>query len=321
MNFHPLEHKILKVIRQEGLESSSLLLAISGGRDSMVLLRVMARLARVAKLSLRCVHIHHGVSKSVKQNRFRDRAQNFCSKAAQKYEIPFVTNCDGAQEIGSKIQNETEASLRDFRLTHIHRFKKINEELVLGHHSQDLLETRIMRLLRGVSPHGLTAMKVKSKGRFRPFITISSQEIADYAHAFKVDFVQDPSNQDLGPLRNWLRNYWLPELEKKSPGSTAAFSRSLEGLLQFDLPTTDIQKLGPHFSRQIFDFLPRKAALLQLRELYRHSYGLKVTDSQVHEVLKQLYISKKRHMFTVGGIRWEINAGQVTTSREMVASS
>ncbi len=317
MNFHALEHKILKVIRDEKLESSSLLLAISGGRDSMVMLHVMARLARVAKLSLRCVHIHHGPSKSLQQGRFRDQAQKFCQKQAKKFGLPFITNVTNSIQ---RVGKESEGSLREFRLNQIQQIRKKDEDLVLAHHAQDLLETRFMRLIRGVSPQGLVAMKIKSKNRFRPFLGISSQEIQNYADEFKVNYVEDPSNCDLGPLRNWLRHDWLPKLERKRPGSLMAFSRTFESLLLSE-KVFERKKLGPHFSREILDLLPRKTALLHLRELYKVSYGLRVTESQVSEVLKQLYIGKKKHRFKIGGVSWEINAGQVATSREMLASS
>lgn len=310
MNFHALEHKILKVVRENNLHSKSLLIAISGGRDSMVLLHLLFKISKAAQLSLRCVHIHHGKSESKKQVLYRNKAQKFCKVKCQRYGIEFLTNSKT-----SALELKSEEEMREFRQDQIKKVINQGEVLTLGHHSQDLLETRLMRLIRGVSFQGLRAMKILSNGKFRPLLNISDSEIQIYAKEFSIEYLEDPSNKSLTPLRNWVRHEWLVNLEKRLPGASKSLCKSMELFLESGLDLRHFKPLGKTFNRHSLDLIPPQLSLKLIRQLYFEHYGLQATEAQVSEVIKQLYNSKKSHRFTIGQVLWIVNAEQVATAK------
>lgn len=114
--------------------------------------------------------------------------------------------------------------------------------IALGHHADDLLETRLIRLMRGTGAQGISAMKTTStteSGRklWRPLIQFRRSEIESYLadHGFRKgkDWLEDPSNTDARYLRNAVRRKLIPLIERLRPGGVTAMARSLDLLAEF----------------------------------------------------------------------------------------
>ena len=135
----------------------------------------------------------------------------------------------GRAPLSSRKPLAGEAALRDFRHSRLDslRREKRAQWTALAHHSEDLLETRLIRLIRGCGETGLAAMKPLDPPLLRPFLSVMREEIKDYALSYKLSWAEDPGNQDKRFLRNWLRNQWLPDLEKKRPGGVRRLAASL----------------------------------------------------------------------------------------------
>ena len=207
--------------------------ALSGGLDSVVLLDTVCKAqAKNKSTEIFAFHIHHGLQKQA------DDWLIFCKKLAKKYKIHFdfrLLHLTGSQE-----QGNIEARARAGRyeaLTDLCIEYGI-EDLLLAHHQNDQAETVLLQLLRGAGVAGAAAMpsnrQLDSKqGKitlWRPLLDQSKKELKAYAKEYKLQWIEDPSNQDSKYRRNAIRKTIIPALEKIQPEAIANLARSA-GLL------------------------------------------------------------------------------------------
>ncbi|OFZ11794.1 MAG: tRNA lysidine(34) synthetase TilS [Bdellovibrionales bacterium RBG_16_40_8] len=310
----PVEHKVLRDLRKVGGEGHHILVAVSGGRDSMVLLTLLKRLQPLIKSPLYVGHIHHGRGDRV-QTIFRNRARRFVKKSSSLLNLPFYTNKTLPRAI-----LRSEAELRNFRykelqkiLTKISRKSAATPYLALAHHQDDLLETQIIRLIRGTGLYGLKAMSVLSEEKLRPLLKCTGEEIQDLANKLNVRWLDDPSNENRDTLRNWLRHKWLLDLEKKIPGSKTSLARSLSNISSNDKKST-INVLPIHkqsLSRPEFLFLSRdeKCSIVA-----RYLVCLKIshyTQGQIEEIVRRLDNRRGEFRFRLLNHEWRVNAERI----------
>lgn len=308
MSWSNLEHQVHKKILALG-EGQQFLLAVSGGLDSVALLCCFHRLG----VKFSAFHFHHGPGEN---QPFRDQAQSFVQALCDRLSVPLISR-------SSKNILKSEAELR---LERYRALREVQSEgrfhfIVLAHHQDDLLETRLMRLLRGTGHQGLSGMEeLSQQNLFRPFLDVSKVELKNYLVSLGQDHLEDPSNQEVEPLRNWLREVLLPEMEAKQAGMVGALARSLETLVQEweasrgeNAPllqqNQDLDKDG--INRLFYESLPlpqRKMLLAQyLLALKKRDFS----QSQLNEVVKRLDKPEKVHSFKVAGLTWSVNAGQI----------
>jgi tRNA(Ile)-lysidine synthase len=295
----------------EHLRGQRVLVACSGGVDSVALADVLARLAPRFGFSIAIAHIHHGPGEQP-QSQSRDRARDFVRGLARAQNFEFF-------ERKSLAVLKGEEALRDFRKLSIDEIVEQNgfTKVALGHHADDLLETRLIRLVRGTGPRGLIAMKASTARVLRPFLTTSREHILNYARAQKLAWIEDPSNDDRNFLRNWMRHEWLPILEKNRPGSRAALARSLD-LLCEAVPL--VTKSSPIQSRSDFHKFPppKKRATIAAIAIERgaRNFG----SAKIIEVLKRLdrleVSRQKRANFVVGGVEWNVTHDTISAKAD-----
>lgn len=125
-----------------------------------------------------------------------------------------------------------EAAARRVRHGEFARALSPGEMLLLAHHRDDQAETVLLRLLRGAGVHGLAAMApVRPQGAgmlARPLLDVPRRAIDEYARRHGLVWVEDPSNQDAGFDRNFLRLQVLPRLAERWPGADATLARAAE---------------------------------------------------------------------------------------------
>lgn len=213
-----------------------LVVGLSGGLDSRVLLRALARVAPEFALPLRAVHVHHGLSPHA--DAWAARVAEFCAQ-------------DGVPLTICRVQVAREASLegaaRQARQAAFSAGLHAEEALLLAQHRDDQAETMLFRLLRGAGLTGLGAMRAATtldlpEGGivpcWRPFLGLSRSALAAYAEIHGVAWVEDESNADCRHDRNFLRHEILPRLATRWPAvrrtlaDTALRLQEAEGLLQ-----------------------------------------------------------------------------------------
>ncbi|WP_413584152.1 tRNA lysidine(34) synthetase TilS [Bdellovibrio sp. HCB274] len=296
------------------MQDKKFLVALSGGADSVALLAVLIKL--LPKENLGACYFHHGDDKN---QEYRRDAQVFCEKLCKKLDVPFYI-------LKSKTLAKSEAQYREQRYEALARLQRDEnfEVLATGHHADDLLETRLMRIVRGTGGQGLIAMSYFSGGVFRPFLETPKVELRKYLRSEKLRAFEDPSNKLLDPFRNWIREDWLKSLEKRQKGAVNSLARSLEILAQElqsteHKPGTDLLGQNEAYKSQKDAGLSRSFYLTltpfeQRRLLAQYLFSLGKRDfsqSQLEEIQKRLDKSQKVLSFKVSGCQWEINAEQI----------
>lgn len=294
-----IEQRVLKTVKSLKKRPRRVLLALSGGVDSMVLAEILYKWRQGMRFELAVAYVHHGVG-SNKQNLYRRRAQSFVREWARKHSLPFFTN-----ETGPKLKSEAE--FRAFREERLRAWaaEAACGAVALAHHADDLLETRMIRLIRGVGAQGLRAMSVLRGGKFRPLLSLSRREIETYAQLAGLKWVEDPSNQQTDVLRNWLRHEWLPSLEGQRPGALKALARSLETVA----PKAQDFELA-HYVGLRRERLSRPLVAKYLKALGVTGYA----QTHVDEILKRVSAAQRNLEFDMLGFRFQ-------TSREFLWAS
>ncbi len=212
-----IEQQILSTVRETVAAcrmfsaGDSVLVAVSGGPDSVVLAHVLLSLAKEYSLRLGIAHLNHGLRKEA-----ADSDADFVADFAGRLNLTcFVEKKDvGAfQRISRLSPEEAARKVRyDFydRIAARHGFNKI----ALGHHGNDNAELVLMNLLRGSGPLGLCGISPVRAGKIvRPLIHLKRSEIIAYTVEKKLSFVTDASNADLQFRRNRIRHQLIPVLE------------------------------------------------------------------------------------------------------------
>ena len=189
--------------------SKSIFIGYSGGPDSTALVHLLSILNAKQELNLKAIHINHNLSKH------SSIWENHCVETCSKLNVNLITKSIEIKVDGGGLESAS-------RKARYRVFKKIltrDDQLLLGHHSDDVAETLIMRLMRGTGPDGMEGPKLKrSLGQgvlVRPFLGVSKKEILDYLKKHNIDYIKDDSNLSSDFDRNYLRNEIFPMLEKK----------------------------------------------------------------------------------------------------------
>ena len=305
----PLERHLARVFVKCQVHSRELCLALSGGRDSVGLAAGLSRVAPLFKCTTRWIHVIHRGDPT--KNRDRDQAYEFCKSFSQKLGVELVV-------LEAKVEGEDEAHLRKAR--HLALRGVLNtasrEILVFAHHQDDLLETRLMRLLRGTGPLGLRAMKIYGNGIFRPLLEIGRSEIARYLESKNWSWWEDPSNEIPDPMRNWLRLHWLKTLDQRDSSARRNLAASLERLaLALD------QEKSSHFRRIMIEqkqtwgvtlecLAQKESKFLGILAQYCLIVGIEeYRESHLREIHKRLRSADGFLPFSLLGRQWTTQGG------------
>ncbi len=196
------------------------LVAFSGGADSTALLHALASLRGEHVLRVRALHVHHGLQAAADQ--WAEGCARFCAAHA----IPLTVVRVSVARQGKGI----EAAARAVRYDALRTVLAPGEVLLTAHHRDDQAETLLLQLLRGAGVTGLAGMASRVEfGRgwhARPLLTVSRAALLDYCRERGLAWFEDPSNDDRGMRRNWLRHDVMPVLARHVPHASANLARS-----------------------------------------------------------------------------------------------
>jgi len=196
-----------------------LLLALSGGLDSTVLLHALAADPAVRARGLRALHVDHGLHP---QSAAWGEA---CAANCRKLGVPLAIVRVEVRPDG----DGPEAAARRARHAAFAQALQPGEVLVTAHHRDDQAETVLLRLLRGAGD-GLAAMRplrpFAAGWLWRPLLGLPREVLESHARAHARHWVEDPSNASDSHDRNFLRHHVLPRLHERWPQAGAALARS-----------------------------------------------------------------------------------------------
>ncbi len=200
---------------------SRVILALSGGRDSVVLLHAVQALRGNFPFDLRALHVHHGLSPHA------DDWAAFCARLCAEHAIELAIQ---RVHIAPDDPSGIEAAARSERQRVF--AAQDADWLLTAHHQNDQAETLLLQLLRGAGPKGLASMPEARHRQgwraacLRPLLHVPRTSLHDYALTHQLAWVEDASNQALRFRRNALRQCVLPELDAHFPGAVATLARA-----------------------------------------------------------------------------------------------
>jgi len=290
-------------------QESSIVLGLSGGMDSVVLLHLLHRLAPRFNWQLSALHIHHGISTNA------DEWAKFCEKLCSIYQVPITIERVDITPLRN--EHGIEAAAR--KLRHAAFSRQDCDFIALAHHADDQAETLLLQLLRGAGIKGVAAMPLLkpattfAHATLRPLLDITRNSLLEYAQKNELNWVEDESNEDDYYPRNFLRKKILPKLEVKFPAYRDTLSRSAghfaeADLLLDELAQQDAQywvKGGP-LDLVFLDTLSLHRAKNLLRYFLHASGAPMPHSSQLDDMLRQLRDAREDAAICIELGQWQV---------------
>lgn len=221
--------RVERTVRRQRLftPGATLIVALSGGADSTLLLDLLTRLPGY-NLRLIAAHLNHSL-----RGAESDADEEFCRLLASRYRIPFESRRTDVSKLAADLRMNLEDAGRRARIRFLDEVAmKYGGAVALAHHADDQAETVLMRLLRGSGMTGLSGMShLNARGYLRPLLEVTRAEIERYLRAHGMEWREDASNRDTIYLRNRIRHELLPLLEGYNPAirSSLASTASIIG--------------------------------------------------------------------------------------------
>lgn len=293
------------VLRKYVSDQNHLVLALSGGVDSIVLLQILYHLSQRLSFRLSALHVEHGISPHARQ--WTDFCQDYCNNLGISLAVFHLS-------IKKQPQESLEATARRARYA---VFNKISADfIVLAHHLDDQVETLQLQLLRGAGLRGLAGMPIMRRLNpvgtvklLRPLLTISRDSIQDYAERNELKWVTDESNSDTTYHRNFLRHQIFPLLEQRYPAYRETITRTSrhigEAIQLLDVLAENdrqwVMVAGDIHVEQL-----RKLDFLRAKNLLRYIFSqhdiIQPSTLKLEEILRQLWTVKPdNHLHLIFG--------------------
>ncbi len=205
-----LEQKVLKSLPEA---VRSIVIAVSGGVDSVVLLYLLQRIAASRGLNLYAVHLNHCMRPEA------DDDALFVEALCRQLNVRCYSESCNVSKLASqeRISQEMAGRLARRRLLERVAADTDAQLIALGHHRDDQVETLLMRLTRGTGISGLSGMAELDPPWWRPLLYCSRQQLLDYARGQSLSWCEDASNLDPLFVRNRLRHQIVPLLKDVNP--------------------------------------------------------------------------------------------------------
>ena len=222
-----MEEKFEKNILKKKLfeKKDKLLLAISGGVDSVVLAHLLN------KLNYKFDLVHCNFNLRAKESKLDEQ---FCLKTAKQLKVKIFIKQFKLEEYCKKHKISIQMAARELRYEWFSELlkKQSYSYLLTAHHSDDLVETIFINLLRGTGIKGLKGISEKKDDIIRPLLIFNKQEIELFAKKQKINFRLDKSNLNTKYERNLLRLEIIPKLKKRHPQLEQTFLKNTEHFIQ-----------------------------------------------------------------------------------------
>lgn len=277
-----IEQKVLKFIDSNGLINASdkILVALSGGPDSVFLLLFLLKYKKKLKIEIGAFHLNHKL-----RGKQAAEDEKFCKIFCGKNKIEFFSTKKNIKLISKKMKTSVEEAGRIVRYEELNKCAEKNSfnKIATAHNIDDNTETVLLNLIKGSGLKGLTGIPSKRENIIRPILSISKNEILEYLKRNKIDYRTDESNLSSDYERNFLRNEIVQKLKER-------LNPSLDKSV---LKTTSVLK--QYYSYLTEQINPKLKILTdkKVNEINIKTTLLNSIDSRLHGLFMQELLSKK----------------------------
>lgn len=222
-NAQSLASAITTFLREKNIRG--VLVAVSGGADSVALLRLCHAASSQLKMRVEAVNCNFHL-RGAESNRDSEFTVSLCnSLGIRLHSLDYDVEEYMSQHKGVSI----EMACRELRYTDFHRIAEEGglDRIAVAHNADDDIETLMLNMLRGSGSRGLKGMDADNGKIIRPLLSISRKEIEDYLESIGQEFITDSSNLTSDYRRNFIRREVLPLLEQRWPGARKSLGRTV----------------------------------------------------------------------------------------------
>ncbi len=237
-----IEEKVINFIKEQKLvnEGDNLLIALSGGPDSVFALSFFLKYSRKYKCRLHAVHFDHHL-----RGKESDRDREFVISICDKLKIPLTIIDLDVKEQAKKNKLSVEEAARNLRYEELSRLsKELSAKIVTAHNKDDNTETVLLNLISGTGLKGISGIPVKRDNIIRPLLALTKEEILSYLNDRNIDFKIDSTNIQNEFRRNFIRNKIIPLFKEINPSADDAVFRTSKTIEKyFDYLEKEINKV------------------------------------------------------------------------------
>ncbi len=247
-----LESSVSSILERS--KAKSLLVAISGGADSVALLVACCRIAPRLGLLIEAVNCNFHL-RGEESNRDSEFTGSLCQSLGVRLH---ALDYDVDAYMRSHPKMSLEMACRELRYSDFFRIMEQErlDRVAVAHNSDDDIETMMLNMLRGSGIRGLKGMEQDNGRVIRPLLNVSRKEIEDYLLNLGIDYITDSSNLTSEFRRNFIRREVLPLLETRWPSARKTLSKTV-GILKEESAIIE-----DYYRRQLHQFSPQNDTLL-----------------------------------------------------------
>ena len=275
-----IEKKILKKLEEvikEGLisEKDKILIAFSGGPDSVFLYHFLNLLKNIISIEISIVYINHNLRHDVENDLI------FINEFSNSNNVNYYIESVDVKKYATKNKKSIELSARELRYEAIETIrKKIGyNKVATGHNLDDNVETFIFRLLRGTSVTGLRSIPKTRENIVRPILDFEKSEILSFLKNKNYKYIIDYTNNKNDYTRNFIRNKIFPDFENINPN----FRQKIDSLIK-EINEKENCKLT--FSNVYEKTINHKDELIQLLK----QNNVEISREKINQIYKSLFL-------------------------------
>lgn len=243
------EQKVLALVKEHNLIESGdrILVALSGGPDSVFLLYVLNKFRKKFRITLSAAHLNHslrGISS--------DEDEKFCMELCSNLNVQFFSRKINISEFAAAQKKSVEEAGRENRYIFFNEVADLNNynKIATAHNLSDNSETVLLNLIKGTGLRGISGIPLRRGRIIRPVLNVSKDEILTYLEENNISFRVDQSNESEIYERNFIRHRLLPVIrESLNPSiDTGLFNSSQVFRGELEIINSCLKDLEPAFS-------------------------------------------------------------------------
>ena len=266
-------------------ENDKILIAFSGGPDSVFLYYFLNFLKKKLEIEVSLVYINHNLRSDVEND------LQFVKKFAAENNTDYYIESINVNKYAKEKKKSVELAARELRYEAIENIRKIinYDKIATGHNLDDNVETFIFRLLRGTSLSGLRSIPKVRGNIIRPILEFEKSEILDFLKNENQEYIMDYTNNENNYTRNFIRNKIFPDFDKINP----SFRKKIHMLIG-EINDRDFENIK--FGDQNAEILEKKEILKQngiIRKdniaLFLKKNNIEVSREKINQIFKSFF--------------------------------